>query len=195
MKIIPFEERYREDVRAVCRATTSDAFRTPKGDRALMLLYCDYYLDFHPDTTLIAVDEASDRAVGYVMCAPDFADYAATYRKHYLPRLRKECGWRYDLMKRGDFLYSARFAKAYPAHLHIDILPEAQRQGLGHRLIDALVAVLRQRGVGGVFLNVSATNEKGVGFYRKYGFRPLEKKYGGIVFGLKTDLDKAESAR
>ena len=41
------------------------------------------------------------------------------------------------------------YAAEYPAHLHIDLLPELQGQGWGRRLIDTLVAALRERGVRG----------------------------------------------
>ena len=37
------------------------------------------------------------------------------------------------------------FGDEYPAHLHIDLLPETQGQGLGRRLIETLVDALQER--------------------------------------------------
>ena len=52
------------------------------------------------------------------------------------------------------YAYSRRagaepYAEDYPAHLHIDLLPEVQGQGWGRLLIATLVDALRERGVAG----------------------------------------------
>src|SRR5690606_2707699 len=44
----------------------------------------------------------------------------------------------------------------HPAHLHIDLLPQLQRRGLGSRLLDTLRAALADRGVPGVHLGYAA---------------------------------------
>ena len=61
-------------------------------------------------------------------------------------------------------------AKKYPAHLHIDILPEAQHKGYGTKLMDALMDYLAEKGVKGVHLGVGGDNAGGIRFYEKYGF-------------------------
>ena len=66
------------------------------------------------------------------------------------------------------------FSSQYPAHLHIDILPGYQRMGIGHGLMDALMANYRKKGVKGVMLGVDPNNIKGISFYKKYGFTPLD---------------------
>ena len=52
----------------------------------------------------------------------------------------------------------------------------------------ALKEKLASSGIGGVYLVCSAKNEKGVNFYRKYGFKEVKKLPGSIVFGLKTGV-------
>ena len=61
----------------------------------------------------------------------------------------------------------------YPAHLHIDLLPEDQGRGLGRRLMDTLRAALAGRGVPGVHLGMDPANTRARAFYDRYGFQEL----------------------
>lgn len=79
------------------------------------------------------------------------------------------------------------FAKEYLAHLHIDIAGDYQRQGIGTKLIDALIEHLRKKSVKGLMFSVAIDNEKGLGFYRKYGFKELGCDEREIFMGLKMD--------
>src|SRR6185312_3341971 len=71
----------------------------------------------------------------------------------------------------------------YPAHLHINVLPEAQSGGWGRRLIEAELAALRKAGVRGVHLGVSPTNLRAQGFYRHVGFTDISRD-GHVTFGM-----------
>ena len=62
---------------------------------------------------------------------------------------------------------------AYPAHLHIDLLPQAQRQGWGRRLVTALCEALAPCGVPGVHLQYDAANTNAAAFYEHLGFEEL----------------------
>jgi GNAT superfamily N-acetyltransferase len=76
----------------------------------------------------------------------------------------------------------------FPAHLHIDLLPELQGQGVGRRLIRALLGELAERGVPGVHLGVSPRNTGARAFYSRLGFRPLPSDDGaGVLLGIRTD--------
>ena len=59
---------------------------------------------------------------------------------------------------------------AYPAHLHIDVLPRAQGRGHGRRMVQTLLTALVERGCVGVHLGVSPRNDRAIGFYRSLGF-------------------------
>ena len=61
--------------------------------------------------------------------------------------------------------------KEYPAHLHIDILPEYQRMGFGKNLMEAFCEKLRHDEVGGVHLIMAGDNVEAEKFYGKVGFR------------------------
>ncbi|EJD01417.1 uncharacterized protein FOMMEDRAFT_142046 [Fomitiporia mediterranea MF3/22] len=73
-----------------------------------------------------------------------------------------------------------------PAHLHVDILPEAQRQGWGRRLLDAAVRFLRdEKGLTSVWLGYDPKNTDAARFYERLGFKPIEgapSNYVGLKF-------------
>ena len=71
-----------------------------------------------------------------------------------------------------DLFHPEPIAK-YPSHLHIDLLPQAQGQGWGHRMVAELLERLRAAGSVGVHLGMWARNERAYRFYRKFGFEEL----------------------
>ena len=71
----------------------------------------------------------------------------------------------------------------YPAHLHIDLLPETQGQGLGRRLIETLFAELRRRGVKGLHLGMNPENTGAAAFYERLGMQRLPSEDGGRSYG------------
>lgn len=58
----------------------------------------------------------------------------------------------------------------YPAHMHIDILPEYQRKGWGSILINTLFGAVKREGAAGIHLNMVWWNTTGRTFYEKIGF-------------------------
>ena len=60
--------------------------------------------------------------------------------------------------------------EAYPAHLHINLLPRLQGRGIGRRLVDRWRAKAASLGATGAHLVVGTRNEPAVRFYRAYGF-------------------------
>lgn len=63
---------------------------------------------------------------------------------------------------------------AYPAHLHINLLPRLQGQGLGERLVTTWLDLLKAKGANGVHLGCNAGNTRALRFYDRYGFRRFE---------------------
>lgn len=75
----------------------------------------------------------------------------------------------------------------YPAHLHIDLLPEDQGRGLGRELMDTLRAALAERGVPGVHLGMDPSNTRARAFYDRYGFHELPSHSPGApLLGIAT---------
>jgi GNAT superfamily N-acetyltransferase len=63
---------------------------------------------------------------------------------------------------------------AYPAHLHIDLLPPFQGAGHGRALMETFYAAAARAGAPGVHLTVLAANTRAIGFYRHLGLRRLD---------------------
>lgn len=76
-----------------------------------------------------------------------------------------------------------------PAHMHIDLLPAAQRQGWGRRLVAAAVRHLRaaaRADVHAVWLGMDPRNAGARAFYERLGFRVVEGAPGNYL-GLRFD--------
>ncbi len=76
---------------------------------------------------------------------------------------------------------------AYPAHLHIDLLPVGQGQGWGRRLIETFLAQLRTLGVPAVHLGVGKRNTGAIQFYQRVGFHHVVDADTWIAFGMKLE--------
>jgi len=184
MEIRSYQSKDREYLRSICKATASEAYRGDPGrEEFICLLFCDYYLDCEGESVFVAVG-GDDIPCGYILCSRHFWSFLGRMLGVYMPRARA-------ILPRGLGFYRAflaaniPFAPRYPAHLHIDILDGHQRQGIGHALMDALVTHLRERRVKGLCLIVGRENEKGVNFYRSYGFKTLFATRMTAVMGLR----------
>ena len=181
--IRPYQLKDADAVRYVCMHTgPKEALREGPAQTLLFAAYVDYYIEHEPENCFVIADDG-DNAVGYIFCAQEYWAYREIFLRDYAPRtkgfsphMRVEC--------LGTVYLPRFFCKKYPAHLHIDILPEYQRMGLGSQLMDALTAQLREKGVRGVMLGVGSGNEKGKNFYRKYGFQQICRVPFSIVMGL-----------
>jgi ribosomal protein S18 acetylase RimI-like enzyme len=179
--IRPYQPKDKENVRRVCIACGPAAGLTqgPKYDLELVT-FCDYYVECEPQNCFVIAD-GDGEAVGYILCAESFHDYRGRFLKDYAPRVR---GFARKVMCQGSARMPRLFAKGYPAHMHINILEPYQRMGLGSKLVDALAAHLRTKGVPGLMLGVGAGNVKGRSFYNKYGFKRLLRIPGCVLMGL-----------
>jgi GNAT superfamily N-acetyltransferase len=84
----------------------------------------------------------------------------------------------------------------YPAHLHIDLLPQVQGQGLGRQLMRTYLGALRDRGVPRVHLAMGAGNAPARAFYDRLGFTELARPVPGlVVLGRDTLMAGADSGR
>ena len=195
MRIRPFRPGDEPALAEICLKTAdagADGTGVLEDDDLWAEIFVLPYVARHPD--LAYVVEAEDgRVVGYVVAAPDTEAFEEWFRDEWWPARGARWprpgteGTRQD----GILLYAygrggggASFGPAYPAHLHIDLLPEAQGHGLGRRLIDTLVAELRRRGITGLHLVASADNAGAIAFYPRVGFEPLPSPDGARAFGI-----------
>lgn len=180
MKVRPYQNKDYFDVREICSETATGVYK--EKPYLARLLYCDYYVDHEPENCFVATDD-EDKAIGYVLCSTD----PKKHRRKTLEALQtlKKAEKGHYFEQKLALRFERIINVAYPAHLHIDIKEGYQRLGLGHELIDTLLDKLRADGVKGVHLGVSNENEKGMGFYRKYGFKPVISGFGSTIFGMK----------
>lgn len=175
MNIRKYQEKDKKNLQYICIATAKPTEDQKQKD-LLTTLYNDYFTECEQENIFVAVNEADD-AIGYILCSTDFKKYKTTMRQVYVPRV-----WKFNKLKwfitQLELIAESHYSKKYPAFLHIDILDGYQRQGLGHKLMNALVAHLKEKGIGSVMLGVTADNEKGINFYKKYGFKIVKQAFG-----------------
>jgi ribosomal protein S18 acetylase RimI-like enzyme len=176
---------------------TGDSGRDATGlwrdEDLLGLVYCGPYVMGQPDLALVVEDE--DGICGYFFGAQDTRAIEAWEEASWWPPLRE----RYPPIADGsleagliDVIHHPPLAPesvvaAYPAHLHIDLLEHVRGQGLGRRLIEWLLARLRERGVPGVHLEVAKDNANGIAFYEHLGFRVLQPHGDALLMGLRLE--------
>lgn len=149
------------------------------------------YLVIEPDFAFVLAD--SRRTVGYVIAARDTAAFAARLAREWWPQIRRQTAGM-KATRPLDEMVLRHIAnpeppldwlcEAYPAHLHINLLPEAQSRGWGRRLVETELVALEAHGVVGVHLGVSPRNVRAQAFYRHLGFEDLSRD-GHVIFGKK----------
>lgn len=180
MIIRKYQEKDKENLRHICIATAKNV-RNDNDRKMLTLLYNDYFTENESENIFVAATD-EDEAIGYILCSTDFKKFKKTMKSHYLKEVwkvhKKKC-----ILVHLELIAETVFSKKYPAFLHIDILDGYQRMGLGTKLMDALMGLLKGKGIPAVMLGVGADNEKGISFYKKYGFHEFKRAFGGVKMG------------
>ena len=175
-----YEKKDREAVENICVVTAVPVLQKGPMKKALLDVWCNYYIEREPENVFVAAND-EDETVGYILCAESFDRWKETFLKEYIPPFKNPVGY---ALGKGTVPEHEKYKDLYPAHMHIDILPEYQHQGIGPRLLEAERENLRNKGVKGLMLCCGADNEKGLGFYRKAGFTEVGPEGGCIVFAL-----------
>lgn len=164
------------------------------GDRALLgQIFAAPYLVYNPRWCWLATDRGLP--VGYLLTTPDTRAFTEWTASHWYPGLRNlyplpvpeglsdlESHMRALVHEPYDL---PEVAEEYPAHLHIDLLPQAQGHRLGTRLLELFVAQCRTEGVKGIHLGVTYRNPGAITFYQKLGFSTLAETDWGLYMGLR----------
>ncbi len=176
----PYRAEDHDQVQGVCVGASDDPmFQSEQMKKLMLTAFCDYYIEQEPENCFVAAE--GDRVAGYILCAENSKQWAEDFTRLYVPDLENNPA---KVFFDGIMASPLKYADTYPAHLHIDLLPKYQRQGLGTRLMDALIAHLKEKGIPGVMLGVARDNEKGQNFYRKYGFSVVEEAEGETVMAM-----------
>lgn len=164
---------------------TADAGEDARGkytsDALMGDLFAAPYAELCPQVAFVLDDGGT--AVGYVVGAPDTADFVRRWRTGWLPGFAARYPWPGDppgdqeqeMIRLGHeperMLVS--LLTGYPAHLHIDVLPSLQRQGYGRRLMDAFLEAAGRAGAPAVHLGMLTVNVRARAFYDRLGFTEL----------------------
>jgi ribosomal protein S18 acetylase RimI-like enzyme len=147
------------------------------------------YVARHP--TLAFVVEGDSGVCGYAVATPDTQAFEEWFRAEWWPARSARFGRPGGNLREVEILGyadargtgAAPYADTYPAHLHIDLLPELQGQGFGRALIERIGDELRTVGVSGLHLVASAGNTAALAFYDRLGFTRLPSDPGVQAFG------------
>ena len=173
-------------VRSICLETADARLAgNPLTKNSVLRVFCDYYIEQEPQNCFVAVDEAGV-AMGYILCAENFQQWRAEFNRRYL---KKSLNPITKMMGKATVEELANISEQYPAHLHINLRPQCQRQGLGTRLLDALIAHLHEKDVSGLCLSVGKNNQKGKSFYTKYGFAVLRECEQDVLMGIRIPCE------
>ena len=185
----PAIRRYRpsdlDAVYDICLRTAdggADASGMYVDDRLVGDIFAAPYVTLEPQHAHV-LDDGTGAAVGYVLGTADTATFARRYRDEWLPATAGRYPEPADPpVTPSDVMLSLHLHPErmvvpdladYPAHLHIDLLPEWQGQGFGRLLMGAFLAGVHAAGALKVHLGVMPGNTAARAFYDRLGFHEI----------------------
>ena len=144
---------------------------------ALLRCFCYYYIEQEPENCFVC--EIDGTVCGYVLCAESFEKWESKMQQIYMNN-DPIC----TAIGSATITNLRPFAVAYPAHLHIDLAPEAQGKGLGTQLLQHLILHLQERESTGLMLDVAVDNTGAQRFYARNGFAFLDSDDHSIRMGI-----------
>jgi Acetyltransferase (GNAT) family. len=171
------------------------------ADRFLLgQYYAAPYVLFSGEFSFILEDPATHVPKGYILGAGDSEAFYTVRAAEWLCHLKAQCLFlddsksEFEASLKKTILAGIDYAagaedkmlfREYPAHFHVDILPDMQHGGYGHALMNAFLSRLTEKRVEGVHLGVDRDNANACRFYEKEGFSVLQEKDWGFVMGKK----------
>ncbi|KAK0453491.1 acyl-CoA N-acyltransferase [Armillaria borealis] len=158
------------------------------------LVYAVPYVKLPTTWGFVLVDRTHE-VVGYIIGSKDTRAYEQHASEHWWPALAekyppesatKPADVRYMQLLRNMHTAPAANIAFASAHLHIDILPEYQKQGWGRKLMQTALDYLKGENIvgDGVWLGMDPRNEGARKFYERLGFADIEGAPGGNM-GIK----------
>jgi ribosomal protein S18 acetylase RimI-like enzyme len=150
---------------------------------------------FEPSLAFVAEDETDVGA--YIVGALDSRAFEKRLEAEWWPALRGRYPappselapdqWTPD-QRAASFIHVPltvpdELAEDYPSHLHINLVPRLQSQGLGRQLMNTLLRSLREQGSVGLHFFVQPANQRALGFYQHLGFTVISAQ-GLVTFAM-----------
>lgn len=177
----------------ICVRTAGDGsglVGTLSSDRLVGDIFAAPYVLREPEHTHV-LDDGTGAAVGYVLGTADTVGFARWYREEWIPATADRMPVPADppVTPDDEMLHLHHYPErmlvpelaGYPAHLHIDLLPQWQGKGWGRDLMAALLAGLAAAGVPRVHLGMLSINVRARAFYDRVGFHEIAVPDAGPV--------------
>ncbi|MCA2212274.1 GNAT family N-acetyltransferase [Jidongwangia harbinensis] len=192
--IRPYRPADLDAIYDIC-ARTADSGSDARGkyldDRLPGDVFAAPYVTLEPQHAHL-LDDGTGTPVGYILGTADTAGFTRRYRAEWIPAI----AGRYpepadppvtaDDVMLGLHLYPERMLVPeladYPAHLHIDLLPDWQGKGWGRGLMDAFLAGVRKAGAARVHLGMAPSNTGALAFYRRLGFTEIPMSNPNVLY-------------
>lgn len=187
-QIRPYQPSDLGDLYRICLLTAdagADGSTLYQDPELVGHLYAGPYAVLHPETAFVVED--AEGVGGYILGAVDTRAFEARLAAEWWPSLRPRYAdprgtppesWNADQratwLIHHTFPAPRRVVTPFPSHLHIDLLPRLQGQGLGQRLIDLWLETAKAMGSRGVHLGVNRANARAIRFYLAYGLDRLD---------------------
>jgi len=187
-RIRPFQSDDLGELYRICLLTAydgQDGTSLYRDARMPGYVYAAPYALFEPSLAFVAED--ADGVGGYIVAALDSHAFEQRLERDWWPALRAShpepsqdlaqglsipeqfaLHWIHHPVGTPDEL-----ARAFPSHLHINLVPRLQGQGTGRQLIATVISALRDQGSAGLHLHVSLRNQRAARFYQRVGFAEL----------------------
>jgi GNAT superfamily N-acetyltransferase len=187
--IRPYRPADREALDDICIRTAhaGQDSRPLYADPAIFpAIFAAPYVHLEPELAFV-LDDGEGRAVGYILGTADTPRFVEDFRLKWLPlvasRHPEPSGSPgspktpddeiVPLLHHPERMLVPEVA-AYPAHLHIDLLPEWQGRGFGRALMGTFLDALHARGVRAVHLSMVTANTGARVFYDRLGFHEID---------------------
>ena len=150
------------------------------------------YIYYEIDLCLVVTKDSIP--MGYIVGTSNSSAFYSWMNSNWLPQIRRMYpegmkpvsnfeSFIIKTIHKDCFL--ADFLKEYPAHLHIDILPQLQGQGTGKKLMAEFIDILKIKNSAGLHLSVGEKNVRAIKFYEKSGFSHLLTKSAAVFMAAK----------
>jgi len=194
VEIRPYQTSDLESIYNICLLTGDsgkDASNIYKDPNMLGHFYAAPYAVLEPELTFIVTLDALPS--GYILGTQNSKVFRERSESQWFPNLREK----YPLPNEHDTSADANIIRLihkgyilkkelvnYPAHLHIDLLPNTQGKGLGKKLMLTFIQKLKELNVPALHLEVGKKNPGAIEFYRKMGFHEIVDYEHSIAFGI-----------
>ncbi len=154
--------------------------------------YAAPYAFFYPEVCFVVTN--NEKPCGYIIGTTDSQKFFNQCENEWFPVLRNK----YPMPSSDNTSFDARIIRRiheghtfkhelmdYPAHLHIDLLPETQGQGIGRKIMETFIQKLKGLNISALHLEVGKSNAGAIKFYEKLGFHIIKEYEHSIAYGMK----------